>query len=296
MGELVAAVSPLGLAFATKDEAVEMSADRKRRRELVTAQYNSAQSAADYASSNRTSGHAGQFFRSRLQLVQDILEPNLGGDLLDAGCGPGVMARALLESRPHDFRITVLDQSPAMVKHAAASASEVGKVGPVVGQLEAMPLTAASFDVTLVMGALEYADARAALREISRVTRRGGLVVVTMLNPLSLYRFTEWFVYWPLRRALEAIERVSGVPAERRHAARATGIRAFPAGTLCRLMAQADLHPLDVIHYDVSPLVPPLDRAPKLVQMAERIVPERSAERWWGRALATAYLITARRA
>jgi ubiquinone/menaquinone biosynthesis C-methylase UbiE len=273
-----------------------MNGNRKRRRELVTAQYNSTQSAADYEGSNLASGHSGQFFRSRLQLVQDVLAAEPGGDLLDAGCGPGVMARTLLESRNHDFRITLLDQSYAMVERAAANARDHGKAGPVVGQLEAMPFAEAGFDAVLVMGSLEYADAQPALGEISRVTRQGGLVIVTMLNPLSAYRFTEWFLYWPLRRAFAVIETLFGVPAEHRHGAQATGIRAIPARALRRLLRQADLYPVDLIYYDVTPLVPPLDRVPRLIRMAERIVPEHSTARWWSRPLATAYLIVARRA
>ena len=200
------------------------------------------------------------------------------------------------ESRPHDFRITVMDQSSAMVERAVASTRDVGQVGPVVGQLEAMPFAEFSFDVTLVMGALEYADARATLREITRITRSGGSVVVTMLNPLSLYRFTEWFLIWPLRRVLGVIETAVGVPAERRHGAPATGIRAFPAGELRRLMRQVGLHPVGIVYYDVTPLVPPLDRLPLLARGVRRVAFPSIADRWWSHWLATGYLITARRA
>jgi ubiquinone/menaquinone biosynthesis C-methylase UbiE len=204
------------------------------------------------------------------------------------------MARALLESRPHDFCITVLDQSPAMVEYCAASVRDVGEVCPIVGRVEVMPFADSTFDVTLIMGALEYADARAAVREISRVTRPGGLVIVTMLNPLSLYRFTEWFLYRPFLRVLEAIERSLGVPGERRHGARATGIHVFPAGRLRRLMRHAGLQPIDVAYYDVTPLVPPLDRLPRMMRKAERTTHERAVTRGWRRWMGTAYLIAAR--
>jgi SAM-dependent methyltransferase len=227
--------------------------------------------------------------------VQDILASSPGGDLLDAGCGPGVMVLSLLKSRPHDFRLTALDQSPAMVKYCADSTRGLGGVRAVVGQLEAMPLPAASFDVTLVMGALEYADARAAVQEISRVTREGGMVIVTMLNPLSAYRLTEWFIYWPLLRTAGAIERISGIPKERRHAANRSGIHALPASKLLRLLRDARLQPFDVIYFDVTPFVPPLDRLPAVKLKAQQRPHARTVTRGWRRWMGSAYLIAARR-
>jgi len=272
-----------------------VSSGRPSRSDRVTAQYGSAQAAAEYARAGRQPGHQGRFLRLRLHLVQDLLASFPGGDLLDAGCGPGGMARALLESRPRDFRISVLDQSPAMVEYCVASARDAGEVRPAVGRLEAMPFADSSFDVTLVMGALEYADARAAVREISRVTRPGGLVIVTMLNPLSPYRVTEWFLYWPLLRVLEAFERSLGAPADRRHGARSTGIHAFPAGRLRGLMRQAGLQPVDLVHFDVTLLVPPLDRLPPMMRRAERAACERTVTRGWRRWTGTGYIVAATR-
>jgi SAM-dependent methyltransferase len=204
------------------------------------------------------------------------------------------MVRALLESRPHDFRITALDQSSAMVEYCAARARDIGKIHATVGQLEAVPFADATFDVTLVMGVLEYTDARLALREISRVTRPGGLVIVTMLNPLSAYRLTEWFLFWPLLRLLGAIERFCGVPAERRHGACPSGIHAFPAFMLRRLMRQTGLQPVDTVYFDVTPIVPPFDRLPQMIRRAERTAHERTVTRARDRWMGTAYLIAAR--
>lgn len=200
----------------------------------------------------------------------------------------------LLRSRPRDFRITVLDQSPVMVEHCAAIVRDAGKVGATVGRLEAMPYATASFDVTLAMGALEYTEVRAAVGELSRVTRPGGLVIVTMLNPLSLYRAAEWFVYWPVLRVLTAIERSLGVPVDGRHGARHTGIRALPAGRLRRLLTRAGLQPVQLVYFDLMPFIPPLDRLPPVIRWGERSAGARIAARGWRRWTGTAYLLTAR--
>jgi ubiquinone/menaquinone biosynthesis C-methylase UbiE len=268
----------------------------RSRKELVTAQYGTALAASDYARAIDESGPRSRYYKSRLRLIQDLLTAHPGGDLLDAGCGPGVMVRTLLASRPRDFRITALDQSPAMVAHCLTSAREAGgEICPAVGQLEAMPLADASFDVTLVMGALEYVNARAALNEIARVTRPGGLAIVTMLNPLSPYRLTEWFLYWPMLRVRDAVRKPPGTPGNCRYGVRASGIRAFPPGRLQQLMRQASLQPSDLIHFDVTPFLPPLDALPRMVAMAEQTAHERTVSRSWRRWLGTAYLVAARR-
>jgi ubiquinone/menaquinone biosynthesis C-methylase UbiE len=268
---------------------------RRSRREVVTAQYSTAQSAAEYARAHHPSQPGARYFRSRLWLVQELLSARKGGNLLDVGCGPGMLAHALLESRPDDFRITVLDQSPAMVEYCAANAPGTGTVHPVVGRLEELPFANATFDVTLAMGSLEYADARTAIYEISRITRPGGLVIVTMLNPLSLYRATEWFLYWPTARAYGAAERIIRIPAERRHGATATGIRAFPAGVLGRMMGQAGLRIVDRAYYDLTPLVPPFDRLSRFIRDADGTPTDRTVTRDWRRWMGTGYLLAAER-
>jgi ubiquinone/menaquinone biosynthesis C-methylase UbiE len=270
------------------------SSGHPSRKEQVTVQYDSEEAAANYARAYGLSRREGQFFRSRLRLVQDALATCSGGNLLDAGCGPGIMARTLLESRPHDFRVAVLDQSIAMVQHCVAYVRDVGEVYAAAGDLQAMPFADDSFDVTLVMGVLEYTDARAAIREIARVTHPGGLVIATMLNPFSLYRLTEWFLYWPLIRVLGAAEGVLGVHPGQRHGARRSGIRALPAGSLRRLMRQVGLRSVDVVYFDVTPTVPPLDRLPMMVRRADRASHERTVTRGWRRWMGTGYAVIAR--
>ena len=156
-------------------------------------------------------------------------------------------------------------------------------------------LSTETLDVTLVMGVLEYANACSAISEISRVTRPGGLVAVTMLNPLSLYRIVEWVLYWPLLRALGAIERHFSIPIERRRGARATGIHAFTPGKLQRLMVQANLKPIDFIYYDVAHLIPHFDRLSAKADKAERAGCGRPATARCTAVWATAYLLVARR-
>lgn len=263
----------------------------RSRDDAVTAQYHAPAAAAGYADSHEGSGPAARFFRSRINLISHTLASSPGGDLLDVGCGPGMMVRELLDSRPGDFRITVLDRSSAMVEASALRADN--NVRALVGRVEAMPLPDASFDVVLAMGVLEYTEATAALAEIARVARPDGLVLVTMLNPMSPYRFVEWHVYWPLLRVLRAVETVLNVPPDRRHGPVETGIRAYRERTLRGMMTAAGLRPVNAAYFDVTFLVPPIDRVVRRWARGWHKRPERTISRGWRKWLGTAYMVVA---
>lgn len=263
------------------------------RDERAGAQYETTSAASDYAAAYDGSGPSARYFHSRLHIVDETLRACPSGRLLDVGCGPGMLVRHLLDTRPGDFYITGCDRSPAMIDAAIDRAQGSPDVQLTVARIEDLPFPDESFDVVVAMGVLEYADVGGALREAARVVRRRGLVVVTMLNPLSPYRLFEWFVYWPALRLLGAIERLLRVPAHRRHGVSASGIRTIRPARLCRMMHEVGLRPEDVVHYDLTPLVPPLDRLRRTRRW--RTDPERTVSRGARRWMGTAYLVTARR-
>ena len=271
-------------------------ARRCSRGDAVTAQYSDPADAAGYAAAHQGWSPYARYFHSRLHVVQESLSALAGGQLLDAGCGPGMLIRQLLDTRPGDFRITVCDQSSAMVEAAGGRvAGAAGSVDRVVAPIEDMPLPAEGFDVALATGVLEYADASSALRELARVVRPGGYVVVTMLNPLSPYRLFEWVVFWPALRLLGRLERRLGVSVERCHGVRRSGIRAMPAVRLRRMMRRAGMCPYASVYYDFTVLVPPLDRVVRRWSRRWRAHPETTVGRGSFRWLGTAYLVAARK-
>lgn len=267
---------------------------RRSRDTAVAAQYDVPGAAAGYADAHEGSGPTARFFRARMDLVSRTLAAVPGGDLLDAGCGPGMMTRELLDSRPGDFRITVLDRSLDMVRASARRAEPAGGVHALVGRVEAMPFPDAGFDVVLALGVLEYAESAAALAEMARIVRPGGVVLATMLNPMSPYRFVEWYAYWPLLRVVYAVETVLKVAPERRHRPIATGIRTYRARSLRAMMVAAGLRPVSVTYFDVTFLVPPLDRVVRRWSRG-RTRPGRVPDLGWRNRLGTAYLVLARK-
>ncbi len=271
-------------AFKAKDGSpirVQVSESRSRD-DVVAAQYNAPDAAAGYADAYEAPRPAARYFRLRINLISQNLASCPGGDLLDVGCGPGMMVGELLDSRPSDFRITALDRSPAMVKACALRAGSANNVHALVGRVEAMPFPNASFDVVLAMGVLEYAESTAALAEIARVARPDGLVLVTMLNPMSPYRFVEWHVYWPLLRVLRR-------PVE-------TGIRAYRERTLRGMMAAAGLRPVNATYFDVTLLVPPIDRLVRRWGRGWQKRTEHTIGQGWRKWLGTGYLVVAHKA
>src|ERR1700754_854899 len=90
---------------------------RATRDEVVDAQYENADAAAGYAASYEGAGPAARYYHSRLHVVDEALETG-AGDLLDVGCGPGMLVRHLLDTRPGDFRISACDRSAAMISDA----------------------------------------------------------------------------------------------------------------------------------------------------------------------------------
>lgn len=270
-------------------------ADGPARAAAVVVQYQDAVEAAGYAAAHDGWGPSARYFHSRLHVVQESLQACPGGDLLDVGCGPGMLVRRLLDTRPGDFRITACDRSPAMIEAAVDRTADADNVELRVARIEDLPFPDESFDVVLAMGVLEYTDVPRALRELARVVRPSGLVVVTMLNPLSPYRLFEWCIYWPALRLLGRMERRLGIRATHRHGAAVSGIRAVSPARLRRRLRESGLWPQDVVYYDLTPLVPPLDRVVRRWARRWREHPERTASRGARRWMGTGYLVAARR-
>ena len=116
------------------------------------------------------------------ELLLDLLQPGPQETILDVGCGTGIFTLNILESGP---RITGLDISYPMLKRAAQKA-KLYPFRAVAGDMRYLPFADECFDKAVSMTALEFiTDGQAAVEDLFRVTKRGGVVVVTTLNSLS---------------------------------------------------------------------------------------------------------------
>ncbi len=110
--------------------------------------------------------------RAALQLVKP-------GDVLDIASGNGVLAELLA---PRAKRYICLDSNPRVVAAARTRLASFRNVEVIQGDMHTMSFPDASFDLVLLMHALTYADAPAAvLAESARVLRPGGQLIATTL-------------------------------------------------------------------------------------------------------------------
>jgi ubiquinone/menaquinone biosynthesis C-methylase UbiE len=115
-------------------------------------------------------------------LIQEMLRPETGEHILDAGCGTGVFTRDLLEA---GASVTGLDLSLPMLRRARRKAS-LCPFRTVQGDLSQLPFGENVFDKAVSVTAIEFIeDGKGAVRELFRVTRPGGRIIVASLNRLS---------------------------------------------------------------------------------------------------------------
>jgi demethylmenaquinone methyltransferase/2-methoxy-6-polyprenyl-1,4-benzoquinol methylase len=99
-----------------------------------------------------------------------------GDRVLDVGCGTGFATEALLAETD---AVHALDQSEHQLEQAWAKLGKHDPVAFVRGDAERLPYADDVFDVTWSSGSIEYwPNPVAALRELRRVTRPGGQVLV----------------------------------------------------------------------------------------------------------------------
>ena len=115
-------------------------------------------------------------------LLLDLLKPRQGETILDVGCGTGIFTLDMLAYGP---RMVGLEISRPMLMRARQKTKE-HPFHALCGDMEFLPFADEVFDKTVSMTALEFVeDAQTAVREMFRVTKKGGTIVVTTLNSLS---------------------------------------------------------------------------------------------------------------
>lgn len=116
-----------------------------------------------------------------LRAIREGLAGDGSGQLLDAGCGPGVVLAAV----GADFaKVCGLDLTPAMVERAKIACREADLAGAQlqVGSMLAMPFDDGHFDAVVTRLTLHHLETPGdALREMARVLRPGGTLVVADL-------------------------------------------------------------------------------------------------------------------
>jgi SAM-dependent methyltransferase len=106
--------------------------------------------------------------------------PALDAEVLDVGCGTGIVARTASRHLGPDGQVTGIDSDAAMLQVARNAAVGVGRyIQWLEGDASRLPVADNQFDIIYCQQALQFvADPLSALREMRRVLRPGGRVAL----------------------------------------------------------------------------------------------------------------------
>jgi SAM-dependent methyltransferase len=115
----------------------------------------------------------GRFSEPLAPLFADLVDVRSGGDVLDVGCGPGVLTEVLVE-RYGAEHVTGIDPTPGFVE---AARQRLPGVDLRQGTAEDLPYPDDRFDATFAQLVVHFMkDPVRGLAEMTRVTRPGGSV------------------------------------------------------------------------------------------------------------------------
>ena len=136
-----------------------------------------------------------------VQSASGIAGHPAGQEILDIACGTGDFSIAIARAMAPGSRVTGLDLSEGMLAVMRAKLAAAGledRVACVQGDSEALPYADATFDcVTIAFGIRNFEHRETALREILRVLKPGGKLVILELsvpsNPVIRWFYKLYF-------------------------------------------------------------------------------------------------------
>jgi SAM-dependent methyltransferase len=138
-----------------------------------------------------SSAHRRLIYHLHWEFLREHVGPGVA--VLDAGCGAGRFSVAMAEA---GSVVTCLDLSGEQLRIARQKLVEAGVAGRVagfaVGDVRCLPFADASFETTVCFGAVLnylFEESASAARELVRVTRPGGTVLVSVAGRWGVLRF-----------------------------------------------------------------------------------------------------------
>jgi len=245
--------------------------------------------AVDYDQEYAAETTAGFALRVRRQKVLALFD-RPGGDVLDVGCGPGVMAG---EMAARGCRFWGVDPSASML--AIAESRHAGSKGIhfVKGDAGHLDFPDGSFDAVLCTGVIDSVpDAGAAVAEMLRVLKPGGTLVFTVTNLLGPYAWWKNYVFYPLIEMWHRLlpgRRTAGHTAQRR---RSGGLRTLFTRHGAQRLVQPAGEVVSIVPYSFNLFISPLDEI--FPRTALRVM-ERMERRGHPEWLAAGWILQARK-
>ena len=183
----------------------------------------------------------GVIYRLRQTAVLDDVDAaqlSPGAPVLEIGCGAGHLT---VELAARGLQIDAVDASQAMVDATAGRAQQAGfeeRVTVGSADVHALPFDSGHFDLVVAVGVIPWLHSPGdAVKEMARVLRPGGQIILTADNRARITSFTDprgMVALSPLKRARVALRRRSGLASSRLD---------FP-GRIDRLLTEGRLRPV----------------------------------------------------
>ena len=198
--------------------------------------------------------------RTFLEMIEGV-----SGRALEIGCGSGQMLHDLLQ---RDFEVVGIDIAPGMIASSRALIKRsFPQIEPalMIGDIENLALPDEHFDLVVAAGVIEYLPSDInSFREIRRVLKPGGIVLLSVRNRINLSRWITTgrdllesspligkgvVTATELARSFFSLPPNGGIPG-RRHT----------PGALKRHLRRVGLHPVDSCFYHFAVFPRPVER------------------------------------
>ncbi len=219
--------------------------------------------AETYAARYRTPTPAGYALRIRQQRVLEMLETSCG-KVLDVGCGPGVLCREL---RDRGYEVWGVDAAPGMIDQCRKSMGSDAESHFSVGSANSLAYSDGFFDCVTCIGVpVSKQGYPSAFKEMTRILKRGGILIVSFPNHLSPYVVWKSYVFYPLVALLRPLfyrmvrrssppSLYSGSPV----AVMPSFKQLHTAKAVKKMMADQNTELTDIVYHNFNVFLPPLD-------------------------------------
>ncbi|GBO51721.1 hypothetical protein APA_1564 [Pseudanabaena sp. lw0831] len=202
------------------------------------------ESARYYSTAYKDGSFFSYFFNQRLEIIFDSLNKYDRATILDVGCGPGMMAEYCIEK---GFEFFGIDISEKMIEECVNNFGHASSTHFSVGKLQKLEFPDAFFDVVLCMGALEYVEQdeiEDALSEMIRVLRPDGLLIMSLINKKSFYK-------WQRRLRKRILKKIKGRDVQPESSDELLS-KPFEENAIRALLGSKQLSNIETVHFGLN--------------------------------------------